>query len=367
MRVWESQPAIRQTIDFMARQVATLPLHVFARVDDTERHRVTDSPVTRVLGRPSKLVTPAHFWHGITVDFLLTDAACAVVAGDELVRVPPNMVELASDKMGRVNRVEIVNGADRLDVTDVPGFIVTGWGMSEAGGVSPLKTLAALIGEQSEAVDWQRRQWADRPKIAGMLTRPAEAPRWSDENRERFLKAWDRFKAGAVDGSTPVLEQGMEYQPLTQQLSPVDAQILDGRRLGAEEVATAYHVPPELMGVRPGTFSNVQAFRTMLYGPILGPMLTMFEQAVNQQLVPGLDDTAGLYVEFNREAGMAGSTLEQAQVYAKMVGGPVMTRAEARARMNLPYIEGTDDLIVPVNLGVGEPGRPELPPGETTE
>jgi hypothetical protein len=35
--------------------------------------------------------------------------------------------------------------------------------------------------------------------------------------------------------------------------------------------------------------------------------------------------------------------------------------------MNLPYIEGTDDLIVPVNLGVGEPGRPELPPGETTE
>jgi hypothetical protein len=33
-----------------------------------------------------------------------------------------------------------------------------------------------------------------------------------------------------------------------------------------------------------------------------------------------------------------------------LVGAPVMARSEARARLNLPYIPGTDELIVPLNV-----------------
>jgi len=41
-----------------------------------------------------------------------------------------------------------------------------------------------------------------------------------------------------------------------------------------------------------------------------------------------------------------------------MTGGPILTRAEARAMLNLRHIEGTDELIVPLNVIEGGQASP---------
>jgi HK97 family phage portal protein len=150
----------------------------------------------------------------------------------------------------------------------------------------------------------------------------------------------------------------MEYETL-EGIKPIDAKDIEGRQLTDAEVASAFHIPPELVGAREGNFSNIAAFRQMLFGPTLGPLFTEIQQAVNIGLVPSLDASKDLYVEMDRDSAINGSFLEQAKLLSTLVGGPVMTRAEGRAKLNLPFIDGTDELIVPMNVTEGGQASPQ--------
>src|SRR5512136_1480662 len=55
--LYKLQPNIRTCVDFLARNIAQLGLHVFRRVSDTDRVRLIDHPLAQVLGRP----LPAEF------------------------------------------------------------------------------------------------------------------------------------------------------------------------------------------------------------------------------------------------------------------------------------------------------------------
>jgi len=81
------------------------------------------------------------------------------------------------------------------------------------------------------------------------------------------------------------------------------------------------------------------------------------------QLVPDLPDTQNVYVEFNFAAKLNGSFEEQAAQLQSAVGGPYMTRNEARARLNLPMLDDGNELITPLNVALGAPtpGDPEPP------
>src|SRR5690606_33201834 len=92
-RIWRSQPNVRKVIDFIARNVAGIPLHTYERVSDTDRKRVTDHPISRTLSLPRLGTSPFRFWHSVISDGLLYDAwAVLMVPGAdgsmELVQVP---------------------------------------------------------------------------------------------------------------------------------------------------------------------------------------------------------------------------------------------------------------------------------------
>jgi phage portal protein BeeE len=106
----------------------------------------------------------------------------------------------------------------------------------------------------------------------------------------------------------------------------------------------------------------------MLYQDTLGPWLGEFQDEVKLQLVKDYGD-AKVYVEFNMMEKLRGSFEEQAKSLQTAVGGPWLTRNEARARQNLSPIDGGDELIVPLNVTAGEPApaptpEPVTPPAE---
>lgn len=360
MQIWKTQPSLRKVVGFAARQMASIPWHAFQRVDDTDRRRVADSPAERILGCPAPLVTGYSLWHDYTVDRMIYDIACVLLVNDELVRIPPALLRVKSDHLGRPRQIilEMPEGEQDIDITDAPKIMAWGWSASKAGGVSPMFTLAAILEENLRSVAWRTAQWENGPKMSGILKRPATTKEWKEVQRDRFLETWRTWRDSAKAGGTPVLEDGMEYQQL-EGLNPKDADDIAGRQLTDAEVSSAFFIPPELVGARAGNFSNIDAFRQMLFGPTLGPQIRELQQAVNNGgVIQALDTTPGLYVEMNRDAAMAGGFFEQARIMQTMTGGPVMTRAEARARLNLPFIEGTDELIVPMNVTEGGQASP---------
>ena len=65
------------------------------------------------------------------------------------------------------------------------------------------------------------------------------------------------------------------------------------------------------------------------------------------------------YAEFNLATKLDGSFEEQAAVLSGMVGRPVMTADEARARLNLPALGGdAGELVTPLNVLAGGQASP---------
>lgn len=357
LKMWKTQPSLRKVVEFAARQIAQLPWHAFERVADGDRRRARDSLVEQLLGEPGGHLTGYQLIEFLVIDMMLYDR-CAVLyseADRRLVRLPPRTWRFKKDWLGQVTAVYVVTPAGHpdIDISEAPVALCFGWNDSGVGGTSALHTLADILDETAESVQWRKRQWKDAPKFSGLLKHPTKFR--DTKARETFTESWRGWRDERR--GTPILEEGLTYEKIDT-ISPKDAQDLEGRKLTDIEVASAFHIPPELIGAREGNYSNMQAWRSMLYGTTLGPTITKLEQAINRALVPAIDPRAGIYVEVGREAAINGSLVEQAAVLQTMTGGPIMTRAEARGKLNLPYIDGTDELIVPLNVIEGGQASP---------
>ena len=355
--VWESQPSVRKVVSFMASTVAALPWRVY-RAEDGGRERLYDSPAETLVRRPTRFTSSADLVTGLALDWLLYGSACAVLVDEEIVRVPAPLLMLSTDVFGRVNDVATVAGGETVSLADLPVALMHGWDPDGSGAVAPVRTLRALLAELSEAEGWRRRMWTDVPRVSAQVTRPKDAPRWSDEKRERFLQAMADFKSSTSGGSIPVMEDGMKLEAAPQ-VQPDLSSASSVRTLTDIEVAGYFGVPPELLGMREANYGGYAALRRDLYTRVLGPLIGRIEDALNSEIVPALagGDTS-VYGVLDRTEAQDGTLLERVQALQSATGGPVMTRAEARERLDLPYLEGTEELIVPLNVIQGGQASP---------
>ena len=364
--IWRTQPSVRTVISFLARNVAQLGLHFYRRVDDNDRARLTDHPLTALFGRPNPWTTPYRLVDSLVNDLGIFDNAYWIkVATDEpapqsIVRIDPRKITPVGDNPFAADGYELAgrNGKRVIPADQVVHF--RGYNPDNPReGSSPIEALRRILAEEFEAARWREQLWRNGARMSGFLTRPVDAPSWSKEARERFegrfSDMWTGNGPGA--GGVPVLEEGMGFSPTS--VTPEQAQYLQARKLTREEVASAYHIPLPMIGILDhATFSNIVEQHKQLYQDTLGPWLQMIVQEIQLQLMGDFADVSDVYAEFNLAEKLRGSFEEQAAQLQTSTGAPWMTRNEARARVNLPQIEGGDELVVPLNVLEGGQASP---------
>lgn len=363
---WSNQPSVRKVVGFIARQLASTPLHLWERAANNDRNRIRDGALAQLLARPSRApgMTPYRFWESMLIDGLIHDKWCARITehfdGYSLTRIPARRVKFKTDWLGQIEKIKITDDSGDTREEDPADFIID-VGYSERGGngTSPLKTLQDILDEYTEAVSYRRQVWKNGARVPAVIERPKVAGKFEEAAFTRFQQSWRKFmRGGSGEGGTPILEDGMVLKEVNA-FRPRDTLDLEGRRLTDVEVASAYHVAPELVGARQGTFANIKAFKEMLYGPNLGPYYDAWVQSLNLVLVPLLEPGRSVYIEGNIESKLRGSFEEQIDYLSTAVGAPLMTRNEARPRLNLPQIEGGDELITPLNVIEGGQASPQ--------
>lgn len=369
-KIWERHGSVQTVVNFLGRNIASLGLHTFRRLSDTDRERVTDHPVAALLSKPAPWVTPYTFMDTMVRDLAIYDRYLAVKMKGEnggvggLVRIPPPMWTPSGGAWyapesytvhGQHGKVTYPAG----DVLAILGYSPDG----DLGGVSPLESLRQVLAEEFEAARMRQQTFRNGARASGYLERPAPVAGqqgWSKEARERFRASWRaQYTGGGPEvGGTPILEDGMKFAPAQQ--SAKDLQYIESRKLTREETAAAYFIPPPMVGIlENATFSNIKEQHKHLYQDTLGPWLARISQELMRQVVPDFEGVDGLYLEFNLEEKLRGSFEEQAAAMQSSVGGPYMTRNEARGMRNLPAIEGGDELIVPMNVVEGGQASPQ--------
>ncbi|QHO91931.1 hypothetical protein CWT12_12290 [Actinomyces sp. 432] len=354
--IWRRQPAVRKVVSFIAANIASIPLHVYERRSDTDRPRVTDGALAALVARPSHAVgqTPRRFWERLLIDGLLYDRWAAMIVdgedGPQLVRIPPRKFRLRTDGLDLVTAVRVTRGDGTTRDLDPADFLLdVGYAQSSGRGTSPILTLTALLEEAAEAVEYRRTVMRRAARHTGWVGRDTPWPsRTARANFLESLRALERD--GERAGGTALLDDGMEWHD--RSYKPTDIDDLEARQLTDVEVCTAYHIAPELLGIRQGTYSNMESMRESLYRDYLGPYIAVWEQALSP-LADRYSDGRRLYIEANLDAKLRGSFEEQARNLQTATGAPWLTRNEARAKANLPAIDGGDDLVTPLNVLVG--------------
>lgn len=369
--IWRTQPAVRMVVTFLARNIASLGLHVYRRESDTDRRRLTEHPLAALLGRPNPRTTRYRAINALVHDLGIFDAAywAKVRAGEDLalLRLPPAQVTPLGDAWVGPDKFEIRGNRGKREVPADQVVYFHGYRPEDdKAGCSPIESLRRILAEEYEAGRYREQTLRNGARMSGYLKRPKDAGDWSPEAKERFRASWRAQYSGngPQAGGTPILEDGMEFVPASQTAEQL--QYIETRKFTREEVAAAYFIPPPMVGIlEHATFSNIEQQHLMLYQDTLGPWLAQIEQEIDLQLVPDLPDSSRVYVEFNLSEKLKGSFEEQAKALQTMVGAPVMTRNEGRARLNLPSIDGADELITPLNVlegGLASPTDTAPPP-----
>ncbi len=360
--LYKTQPNIRTCVDFLARNIAQLGLHVFRRVSDTDRQRLYDHELAQIIAKPNPYSSRYRWIAALISDMGIYDNAfwLKMPWNDRmaLLRVPPDIVSVSG---GLAPTAYVVSLGTQV-IKPRPEQIVHFRGYnpeSSVQGLSPLETLRRVLAEEYASGEYREYYWRNATRASGFIERPATAPEWSDASRNRFTAEFSELYAGGANsGKTPVLEDGMTWKQAG--FSAQESEYLLGRKLTREECARAYHIPLPMVGILDhATFANIKEQHKQLYQDCLGPWLRMIEEEIQLQIFPDLSDTEDIYIEFNIAEKLAGSFEEQTQALQSAIGRPWMTANEGRARLNLPSMNGNaEQLVTPLNVLVGGQASP---------
>lgn len=363
--LWRTQPALRMVTTFLADNLAQVPIHAFQWKANGDRDRLDRRhPLSRVLSHPDPpRLTDYDMIRTLALDVCLYDryAAQVFIGADgnaQVVRLPPASWKFERDSTKRPKSITVYrNDGSNFTVSLDRSLWLDGYPSDD--DTSPIASLQGILAEADMAADYRRQLWQNGGRFPGWISRPAGSM-WSADARAEFRSGWQQYAADGVRaGRTPLLEDGMEYHELSSGITPEKGQQIEARKLSIAEVANAYHVPPQMVGQDAGSsYNSVEGYREVLYQDTLGSWFARLDAAFNARLVPQFADPGEVFAEFAVAAKLRMAFEDQARILQTSTGGPIMTRAEARNKLNLPHIDGTDELIVPMNVTVGGQASP---------
>jgi hypothetical protein len=122
------------------------------------------------------------------------------------------------------------------------------------------------------------------------------------------------------------------------------AQMLDSRRLAVEDIARAYRVPTDMIGLNNGgqSYNSIEQKQIAFLSHTIRPWVSKLEDAFST-LLP---DTA--YLAFSTDDLLRGDYATRIEGYSKLLQNGVLSTNEVRRKENMKPIEGGDVIRVPL-------------------
>ena len=165
------------------------------------------------------------------------------------------------------------------------------------------------------------------------------------EIASRIKETWNAMTGSrATDpskaGQGMLLDQGMKYDPI-KMLTLQDADAAELKVQTMKRICGLFGVPPAMLGIADQKYNNTQTMLDEFYKTVMYPMIINIEQKLKQHLFKGYPN---LYVRFDTKDFLKGAPLDQMNFVSAGVKAGIMTPNEAREYLNMPEVEGADEL-----------------------
>ena len=364
-QLYRTQPNLRAVISFLADNAAQIPIKVYERASDTDRPRVLDSPAALLLSHPNPDMTAFEFKRWMYSDLLLFERFLTLLipstqteSGWELRPVPTAWIQSyrGNSPFAPGSIIIGVPGNAPIEVPASRFVLFHGYDPTDPmRQYSRISALKETLHEQVESNKFRRQMWHRGGRFNAYLTRPKDVEQWNDAAFERFKETFKASWAGseaAEGGGMPILEDGMEIK--TVQFNSRDAQWAESVKLSREDCAAVYHVNPAMIWPGSGqTYASAKDNARALYNDCLAPTLMQATDRINMMILPRIGEAKNHYAAYDITIKTEGTYEEKIKTLSSAVGAPFLSRNEARAALDLPAIEGGDELITPLNVLTG--------------
>ncbi len=183
-------------------------------------------------------------------------------------------------------------------------------------------------------------------KPSGMFTTEQVIPDAKfKEVASRIKETWNAMTGSrnsdpSKAGQGMLLDQGMKYTPIDM-LTLQDAEAATLKVQTMKRICGLFGVPPAMLGIDDQKYNNTQTMLDEFYKTVMYPMIINVEQKLKQHLFRGYPN---LCVRFDTKDFLKGAALDQMNFVAAGVKAGIMTPNEAREYLNMPMVEGANEL-----------------------
>lgn len=342
--------AVWSCINLLSETMATLPLVIYEVKRNGDKIPARDTRLWQVLHNPNQIMTAHDFWLCMSLNRFLTGNAYALIHRDgtgALIGLTPLASASGQMEVAVLDGQVIYQYKKDGKYTYFTSDQILHWkGMGNGVvGLSTFDYMRATTNEMKNAQKNASALYGNGNQLTGIVTVDRVV------KGQQLIELRNRFRdLGAFNGDSWInfLPADMKYQQVA--MSAADAQLLETRQFGVEEIGRWFGVPAALINSSSGTSgASIEQIVESFYRSTIHPLCCSVEQAIMQRVFTAAERSK--YVaEFKMSALLRASVSSRYDSYSKALQNGFMTRNEVRKLENLPPVDGADQLTAQSNL-----------------
>lgn len=341
-------PSAKACIDIISDTVASLPLKLYKEHKDGSVEPILIDERLKLLNEEANDFTKGHdLKKHMAKDYILHGASYVAKfeKGNEILELHPldarNIVVKKRVRNGyrtvgaeivlTTSESEAINETNKRDVKFKPHELVIATNNSKDGlvGTGVIKHGKEIFQEALSQMKYTRNFYERAGLPIGLL----KVKRLLNSEQSKTLRdEWQTLYGGVQNsGETAVLQEGMEYQPLSPTTLNIDTSKI------STEICKVFNVPYGLISSADGKqHQSLEQNNSVFLANCLLPVLVALETAINKSMLLESEKDKGYFFRFDTSEVVRATESERVDTAVKAIQGGLFTVNEGRSKFDLP-------------------------------
>ena len=337
--------SVASATELITATIARLPVKLYKQGEKGEYVSIEDSRTFLLNNEPNHLQTAITLKKRIILDYLLHGNSYIYPEWqrNELLaihHIPARNVSVEKYVNKNlpfvVDGVVKVTGADATMVEFLPDDLMIILKNSEDGlqSTGVLDLNADLLSLALNQQEYSSSLLENGSLPMAILTTPSKL---SDKAMERITKSWRSAYQGKKNaGKTVVLEEGMDYKPVS--LNPNELDLSTSKNSTLSDIARIFGIPESMLNADANKYNSNEQNNLHFLQYTLEPVITAFESSLNKSLLLEEEKKKGYSFKFDRDSILATTESEKFATTIQAMKGGLLSVNEARGRHNMKQI-----------------------------
>ena len=354
-------------VKVISETIATLPLHIYRRLDDDGKERAQRHPLYFVLhDEPNPEMTSFQFRETM-MQHLLTwgNSYSSIVRSaptkiDQLWPLRPDRMKVQTDDKGRRQYIYQLPGGEKRVLNPLDVLHIMGGSSTGLTGQSPVGQMRDAIALGISTEDFGNEFYKNGLALSGVFIHPNKL---SDPAKKNITESINKYKTGLGNRHRwMVMQEGMDFKQIG--VPPENAQFLETRKFQLEEMCRIHRLQlHKVQHLEHATFSNIEHQAIEFTVDTVQPWSKRIESELKRQLFSD-GDKQNYFIEFLLDGLLRGDIKTRYEAHSIGIQNGWMTINDARKmeRMNPSEQEGADKLYkqnIWTEVGAAAPTLPD--------